>query len=90
MWTLAHAHGTLLGLIHIAYGVTLRASVRPDAGGDADHARPDRREHSASGRVLPRRRTGSTPEDPGIGVALVPVGAVLLLIALFLIARGRS
>ena len=25
MWTLAHAHGTLLGLIHIAFALTLRA-----------------------------------------------------------------
>ena len=24
MWTLAHAHGTLLGLVHIAFAVTVR------------------------------------------------------------------
>ena len=28
--------------------------------------------------------------DPGVGVALVPVGAVLLLLAVFLTARGTG
>jgi hypothetical protein len=88
MWTLAHAHGTLLGLIHVAYGLTLRTSV------------PAR----SAGTLATRALTGATillpggfflggvrfyAGDPGIGVALVPVGAVLLLIALVLIARGN-
>jgi hypothetical protein len=88
MWTLAHAHGTLLGLIHIAYGLTLRATAQARNAG-----------------TLPTRAlTGATillpggfflgglrfyAGDPGIGVALVPIGAVLLLIALALIARGN-
>ena len=28
MWTLAHAHGTLLGLVHIAFAASLRAPAR--------------------------------------------------------------
>jgi hypothetical protein len=86
MWTLAHAHGTLLGLIHIAYGLTLRTSA------------PAR----SAGTLTTRALTGATvllpggfflggvrfyAGDPGIGVVLVPIGAVLLLIALVLIAR---
>jgi hypothetical protein len=88
MWTLAHAHGTLLGLIHVAYGLTLRTSAAT----------------RSAGTLTTRALTGATillpggfflggvrfyAGDPGIGVALVPIGAVLLLIALVLIARGN-
>ena len=29
MWTLAHAHGTLLALVHLAFGATLALTGRP-------------------------------------------------------------
>jgi hypothetical protein len=87
MWRLAHAHGVLLGLVHIAYGLTL-ASL------PALQAAMPRRPFAllvAAAVLLPggfflggiRFYAG----DPGVGVALVPAGAVLLLAALFRIAR---
>jgi len=78
MWTLSHAHGTLLGLVHIAFAVSL-PSIR-----------------SANLRMISRFLAGATlflplgffaggvrfyAGDPGFGVALVPVGAVLLVAA---------
>jgi hypothetical protein len=87
MWTLAHAHGTLLGLVHIAFGVSLRhvpALLPPTQ------------------RLVSRLLMGASvllpggfflggvrfyAGDPGLGVVLVPAGAVLLLSAAFLIAR---
>jgi hypothetical protein len=87
LWTLAHAHGTLLGLINIAFGLTLRA--RPRLG--------------ASPRALASRAllvaTALLPGgfflggsmiyagDPGLGVLLVPLGAALLALSVFLTAR---
>jgi hypothetical protein len=87
LWTLAHAHGTLLALVNIAFGLTLRA--RPRLG--------------ASPRALASRAllvaTALLPGgfflggsmiyagDPGLGVLLVPLGAALLALAVFLTAR---
>ena len=88
MWTLAHAHGALLGLIHVVVGLGLR--VAPDAA-------PPRL------ALLSRALVGASvllpggfflggvtfySGDPGVGVALVPVGAVLLLLAVLLAARA--
>jgi hypothetical protein len=85
MWTLAHAHGALLGLIHIAFAVSLPWL-------DGANRRLTSRALVAASVLLPggfflggvRFYAG----DPGLGVALVPVGAVLLLTATWLIARG--
>jgi hypothetical protein len=87
MWTLAHAHGTLLGLINIAYGLTLRTSAPArDAGTLTTRALTGATILLPGGFFLGGLRFYAG--DPGIGVALVPVGAILLLIALVLIARG--
>ena len=86
MWTLAHAHGTLLGVVHLGFAFTLR-HLDPDA--------PSIRSASAAligaSVVLPagfflggiRFYAG----DPGVGVALVPIGAVLLIYAAVVVAR---
>lgn len=77
MLTLAHAHGTLLGLLNIAAGLTLRAvpefTLPPSAS----------RALRGAGVLLPLgfllgglRIYGG---DPGVGIILVPVGALLLL-----------
>jgi hypothetical protein len=87
MWTLAHAHGTLLGIIHIVFGLTLR-------GGTA-HALANQRLISASLYAASVLLPGGFflggvafyAGDPGVGVLLVPAGAVLLLYAIFGIAR---
>lgn len=90
MWTLAHAHGTLLAVLNLILGTTLR--LRPPW-------RP-RNHRTASacllsaGLLLPagfflgglRAYEG----DPGVGIILVPVGGILLLIAVWLTARGES
>ncbi len=88
MWRLAHAHGVLLGLIHVVYGLALVAVPRPG---------------TPHGQLITRSLIGATllipggfflggvafyAGDPGLGVLLVPVGACLLLGALFLIARN--
>jgi hypothetical protein len=87
MWTLAHAHGTLLGLVHLAFAGTLRFSALTGA-------RLRQVSHALSGApgLLPvgfflggiRFYAG----DPGIGVALVPVGAALLIVAAVMAARN--
>jgi hypothetical protein len=83
MWSLAHAHGTLLGLVNIAFAVTIR----------------DRSEGTASKMGLAsgclRGATVLMPSgfflggvwiyggDPGLGIILLPVGALMLLIAVY-------
>jgi len=88
MWTLGHAHGTALGLIHVAFAATL--ALRP-----ADL----RRMAIASACLL--GATVALPGgfflggaityggDPGIGIVLVPVGGLLLIAALALMATAR-
>ena len=88
MWTLAHANGTLLGLVNIGFSVT--ADFLPNWD-----ARP-RALASASlttssilipgGFVLGGAILHST--DPGLGILLVPLGALFLFSAVFLTARA--
>jgi len=90
VWTLAHAHGTLLALVNLAFAATLRLFC--DGG--------ERWTPLASACLV--GATGLLPGgfflggvviyagDPGLGVLLVPVGAVLLLIAVLVTARGLS
>jgi hypothetical protein len=85
LWTLAHAHGTLIGLLHLAFAVTQR------------HV------HLSLATVTSRTLTAATVllpggfflggfnirgGDPGLGVLLVPPGALVLLIALGAMAIG--
>lgn len=84
MFTLAHAHGTLLALVNIAAGVTARALG------------------FGIGRATSRALTGASVllplgfflggvvvhgGDPGMGILLVPLGAVLLIYAVAQLAR---
>jgi hypothetical protein len=88
MWTLAHAHGTLLAVVHIVFGLTIRGV-------------PER--NAVNQRLISRSLIGASvllpggfflggiafySGDPGLGVLLVPVGAVLLLTAVLLVARS--
>jgi hypothetical protein len=88
MWTLAHAHGTLLGLVHIAFSTTLPAVPAWDLA----RQRLASQSLMAATALLPGGFFAAGVQfyagDPGIGVALVPVGAVLLLLAAWLIARA--
>ena len=86
MWTLAHAHGVLIALVNVTCGVSLETgSVAP------------RQFHAISVALIAASILipggflvagfVSYEGDPNVGVALVPVGAILLLIALFGLAR---
>jgi hypothetical protein len=86
MWTLAHAHGTLLSLVHLGFASTL--TRLPEL------ARPAMNWASlcllGAGILMP---TGFFlgglvfyAGDPGLGILLVPPGGGLLLLAVLLIA----
>lgn len=85
MWTLAHAHGVLIGILHLGFAFTLR---------ELDL------ESTPWTRIASPCLTGATvllpggfflggvmvyDGDPGVGVLLVPVGAILLLVAVALV-----
>ena len=85
MWTLAHAHGTLFSLIHIVFAVTVERLA------------------DWKGKVASRSLTGATilmpagfflggafiyDGDPGLGILLVPPGAVLLFLSVCLTAKA--
>jgi len=89
MWTLAHAHGTLLAMLNLIFAGTIRhESTRFVRGLRLGSA------CLLSGAIL-------LPlgfflggwfiheGDPGVGIVIVPVGAVLALITVFLAARAR-
>ena len=90
MWTLAHAHGTLLGVIHVAFAATLAlvpawsARVRGTASVCL----------LAASVLLPGGFfLGGIfihGGDPGLGILLVPLGAVALFVAVWLAARGSA
>ena len=88
MWTLAHAHGTLLALVLVIFGLPVR--VVPELS-----ARNRRLISSfliGASFLLPGGfflgGIAFYGGDPGLGVVLVPLGAILMLIAVFCIARG--
>jgi len=90
MWTLAHAHGTLLGLVNIAFAATLR--ILPSW--------PEARSHFASSALI--AATVLMPAgfflggliiyagDPGLGILLVPAGGILLFAAVLLTALAAK
>lgn len=86
LWRLAHAHGALLGLLHLAFAATAGALRWPRAP-----TLPSRLLKAAT-VLLPGGffLGGITPYggDPGIGVLLTPLGGLALLIAVGLAARA--
>lgn len=88
VWTLAHAHGTLLSVLNLVFAMSIR--LTPD--------------WKTSSRVLASRcllgALALIPlgfflggvfiygGDPGVGVILVPPGALLLFISVLLTARA--
>lgn len=88
LWTLAHAHGTLLAVVNVAFALSLRALNRSS-----------KEERRLASRCLVGATIflpagfflgGAFPYagDPGPGVLLVPLGALLLAIAVFITARA--
>jgi hypothetical protein len=103
MLTLAHTHGTLLALVHLLFSLTACRSS-PDSGSRAraegESVKSPRWRRWASSCLI-----GASlllpggfflggffiyDGDPGLGALLVPVGGVLLIVAIFLTARGVS
>ncbi len=88
MWTLAHAHGTLLALVHIAFGATVALTGGPQTR-SRDWAS---RCLTFSALLIPFGFLLGGWDihggDPGLGVLLVPVGAVLLLAAVAIMASS--
>ena len=90
MWTLAHTHGTLLAVVHVLFALTVRASP----GLAPRHLRTISTALVGASVLLPGGFfLGGIVfygGDPGLGVLLVPVGAMLLLAAIVLIVRHLS
>jgi hypothetical protein len=88
MWTLAHAHGTLLAILNIVFGLSLR--VAPEL----TTSRLAFVSSALAGATIVMPAAFFLGGivfyggDPGLGILLLPVGAFLLLAAIFLIARG--
>jgi len=94
LWTLAHAHGTLVSLVHAAFAFTYFAMPVPLTG----------RQRLASALLMATSVLlpggfflGGTfvyEGDPGLGIWLVPPGAICLLLSVFLtaidVARGKA
>jgi peptidoglycan/LPS O-acetylase OafA/YrhL len=87
MWTLAHAHGTLLGLVNVLYGLTVARFA------DWGHGTLPSRGLLAAAVLLPAGffLGGLQPYggDPGFGIVLVPLGAVALVVAVGALVLSR-
>lgn len=90
LWTLAHAHGTLLALINIAFALTARAipEFKPSTQKFASRCL------IAATVLLPAGfffgGVFIAGGDPGLPVVLVPIGALLLFAGVFIIARASA
>ena len=89
LWTLAHAHGTLLAMLHLVFATTV-GSMAWQAG------RLELASRCLIGAsiLLPGGFfLGGLyvhDGDPGLGALLAPPGGLLLLVAVFLAARSVS
>ena len=85
LWRLAHAHGTFLALVHVAFAVSLAHTG-------------ERVPRLASGALFGASVAlpvgfwlggiGAQAGDPGLGILLVPLGAACLLVATIGLARA--
>jgi hypothetical protein len=87
--TLGHAHGTLLGLVNLAFALSLQhTKMSATALGRASFALRAATILMPLGFILGGLKVYAG--DPGIGIVLVPPSAVLLIIGLVSVARGFS
>lgn len=88
MLTLGHAHGTLLALVNVAFSLTLPLAP----GWDAKRRRLASSCLLGASVLMPAGfLLGGIfihAGDPGLGILLLPPGALLLLTAVYLTARG--
>ncbi len=89
MWTLAHAHGNLLGLLCLVFAA-LGEKITADAGRRGRIARWI----VAGAALMPLGfllgGILNTEGDPSLGIVLVPVGGALLLVGLIGAARAAA
>jgi hypothetical protein len=79
LWTLAHAHGTLLALVNVAFALSLRAiELGPRLEKLASRSLIGAAVLMPAGFLL--GGIDARGGDPGLGVLLVPPGAVLLVL----------
>ena len=101
MMRLAHAHGTFLSLVHLAFAWTVSQAT----GFQGRSRSVASRSIQAAGILVPAGfllaglpgfvktgglRLGVLGGDPGRGIGRGPSGALLLILALYLVARGAS
>ncbi len=88
MWTLAHAHGTLLSLVHLGFAFTVRLvpDWPPNARALASGCL------TGAGLLMPAGFfLGGIyiySGDPGLGILLVPLGGLMLLVGVFVTATA--
>ncbi len=86
MWTLAHAHGAVLGIIHLAfaYSVNCVPAWAPGSRSIASYC------FIAASVLMPAGfffgGVWVYAGDPGLGILLVPVGGILLFVAVLMAA----
>jgi len=90
MFTLAHAHGALFGMIHILFALTARAMPS-----SADSWQRVASPLLMAGSVLLPGGffLGGVwiyDGDPGLGIFLVPIGVLAMLVAVGMTARGAG
>ena len=87
LWTLAHTHGTLLGAVNILFGLSAARRI-VHAGKRAMASKLLR----AGALMVPLGfllgGLGAAEGDPSLFIVLVPVGALLALIAVVMTALG--
>jgi len=85
MWTLAHAHGTLLALLNLVLASTMKLFP-------ASSVRASSRWLLGASVVMPAGfflgGWVTYGGDPGLGIVLVALGGLMLFVAVLLIVRG--
>jgi hypothetical protein len=80
LWTLAHAHGTLLGVLNIVFAVTAAGCLPAERS-----RRRVSRLMLAGGGLVPLGfflgGVGNAEGDPSVFIVLVPAGALFLFLA---------
>jgi hypothetical protein len=88
LWRLAHAHGTLLGILCLVFGALAERHIAPSV------RRGVARQLAWGAILMPLGfffgGILNTEGDPSLGIVLVPVGAGLLFVALARAARNQS
>ena len=90
LWTLAHAHGTLIGLVHLGFATL----VRQTPGWVPQRRDLASRCLTMAGRLMPLGFLlgGIRPYggDPGFGIILAPIGGLAFVIGLALAVGGTA